>query len=445
MTPSLAKKMLLFGILIAGAAFALAFQSAHVRLPAVQEGTVSFVGSPASGPDIVPNQVLAKFRREVSLPLRAATLIAYKSKVVARIARLDVDVLEIPDGTSVEEMVGALSRNPDIEYAEPNPIVRALVTPNDSLFQYQYALFNTGQLIGSVPGSPQGKSSSDIKAPAGWEETLGKESVTVAVVDTGVDLTHPDLKNKLKTSGRDFVNNDYDASDDFGHGTMVAGIIGAETNNNEGIAGVGWNCKILPVKVLDHTGTGTTDKSAQGIIWAADNGAQVINLSLGGPAGSETLRAALQYAYDKGVVIVAAAGNTGGAVLYPAAYDNYVFAVAATDYNDARASFSSVGAEIDAAAPGVRILTTVPVGYFGAGSLPYGYGEGTSLASPHVAGLAALLKSIKSALKPAEIMDIIRYSADDVNAGQYKGKDEFLGYGRINMEKALIPLKVIRI
>lgn len=444
MTTSWAKKSFLFGTLVVTTTFALAFQSAHVRQPAIPAGLVSFVGSPAPGPDVVPHQVLVKFRRDISLPLKAATLIAYQAKVVARIARLDVDVIEIPDGTSVEEMVGALSRNPDVVYAEANPFLRALVTPNDSLFRYQYALSNTGQEIGSIPGSPQGQSSADIKAPTAWEETVGTESVTVAVVDSGVDLAHPDLKNKLKNSGRDFVNNDYDASDDFVHGTMIAGIIAAETNNAEGISGVAWNCKILPVKVLDEAGNGTTDKSAQGIIWAADNGAQVINLSLGGPVGSETLRSALQYAFDKGVVIVAAAGNTGGAVLYPAAYDNYVLAVAATDYNDARASFSSVGAEIDAAAPGVRILTTVPVGYFGAGSLPYGYAEGTSLASPHVAGLAALLKSIKSALQPAAIMDIIRYSADDVNAGQYKGKDEFLGYGRINMEKALVPLKVVR-
>lgn len=440
MTPHLRKAILILAAVCVAAASALPPAPSPQDGPrTVASGGACFLG-PAQGPGYAPGQVLVKFRRSAPRMLQAATLAAYGSRAVFRVNRLDVYTIEIPEGTTVEEMIGALARNPDVEYAHPNHVFNASLTPNDSLFKYQYALSNTGQLIGSVPGSPTGKASADIKAPAAWEETTGAESVTVAVLDSGVDLTHPDLKDNIKNSGRDFVNNDFDASDDFVHGTLVAGIIAASTDNGEGIAGVAWKCKILPVKVLNDAGTGTTDKIAQAVIWAADNGASIINMSLGGPAGDETLRSALRYAYEKGVTLVAAAGNAAGPVYFPAAYDNYVFAVAATDYNDVRASFSNIGAEIDAAAPGVRILSTVPTWFFGPSSLPYGYSDGTSLAAPHVAGLAALIKSLKPSLTPAQIMNVIRFSADDVNSSGYAGKDEFLGYGRINLEKALVPL-----
>jgi subtilisin family serine protease len=221
---------------------------------------------------------------------------------------------------------------------------------------------------------------------------------------------------------------------------VVAGIAAASTDNNEGIAGVAWNARILPVKVLNAEGIGTTDQVADGIRWAADQGAQILNLSLGTDAPSQTLRNAVQFAFEKGCLLVAAAGNTGGAVQFPAAYDTFVLAVAATDYNDVRQATSSFGAEIDVAAPGVRILSTVPTWLLGPSLLPYRYDDGTSLAAPHVTGLAALIKGLKPWLKPAEIMEIIRLSADDINSSLYPGKDEYIGYGRINMERALVPL-----
>jgi subtilisin family serine protease len=372
-----------------------------------------------------------------------ATLSNVRSRAVSRITRLNVFVVQIPDEAKVEDMVTAFNRNPDIEYAEPNHIFRAAVTPNDIYFKYQYALFNKGQDIDWVPGGPQGKPSADIKAPSAWEETTGKEDVIIGILDTGVDLTHEDLKNKI-LPGYDFVNDDPDPTDDHYHGTMVAGVVGAETNNGKGIAGIAWKGKILPVKVLNDYGEGRASDIAAGILWAVEHGAKILNLSFAAPSENITLGTALKDAFEKqDVFIAAAAGNDNTAVYYPAAYEKYVCAVAATDYNDERAVYSNFGYEIDCAAPGEKILTTIP-SYLTTllAPFPYGYGWGTSMASAHVAGLAALIKSIKPSLKPGQIMNIIRYSADDVNASVYKGKDEFLGYGRINMEKALVPLKI---
>jgi subtilisin family serine protease len=368
-------------------------------------------------------------------------------KEVERIPNLDIYKAKIPSALSVEEMVSALGQNPDIEYAEPNYIGHIAVTPNDPLYRFQWALANTGQEIGT--GGPKGTSGADIKAPAAWEETEGNSNVVIAIVDTGVDTLHPDLQNKIKSAGKDFVNNDNDATDDNGHGTLVAGIAAADTNNDTGIAGIAWNAKILPVKVIDKEGSGYYDWIVNGIRWAVDNGASVINLSLGGEDAADSLRDAVKYAHDKGVVVAAAAGNNGTAVVYPAAYDAFVLAVAATDYNDARAAFSNPGPEVDVAAPGVRVAGPVPTWFWtanggSASDSPYAFADGTSAATPHVAGLAALIKGLKSGLSTDDIMDIIRYSADDVNAAQHKGKDDYIGYGRINMSKALVPIKITR-
>jgi subtilisin family serine protease len=399
-------------------------QPFHSRTPRYKEG-----------------EVLVKFKTGVSESLAEAIITLYGSRRLKKIPRIDVHQIEVPPTLTVREMVDILSLNPEVEFVEPNYYVRLAVTPNDPLFKYQYALNNPGGTL-LLPGSPQGKSRADIRAAEAWEETRGVKEVLIAIIDSGIDLLHPDIRAKIRSSGRDFVNNDFDATDDHGHGTHVAGIAAAATNNNEGIAGVAWNCEVLPLKVIDKEGSGLYSWVAEAIIWAADNKADVINLSIGGDEPSQTLESALRYAYEKNVTIIAAAGNDGGPVLYPAAYDNYCLAVAATDYNDTRPEWSNFGPEIDVAAPGVKVVSLVPTWYFGPGSLPYGYGSGTSMAAPHVAGLAALLKSLKPWLKAREIMDIIRYSSEDVNALQNKGRDNFIGYGRINMEKALVPIKI---
>jgi subtilisin family serine protease len=260
----------------------------------------------------------------------------------------------------------------------------------------------------------------------------------IAVLDTGVDMAHPDLAAKIVSPGHDFANDDEDATDDHWHGTHVAGIAAADTNNSTGVAGVAWNCRILPVKVVDATGSGWYSWIIDGIVWATDHGADVINLSLGDVVDDQFLKDACKYAHDRGVVVVASAGNDGTeGVFYPAAYDEYVLAVAATDYNDAVAAFSSFGPEIDVAAPGVWILGPAPQWYVGTGALPYLFASGTSMAAPHVAGLAALIKSAKPDLPVDDIMKIIRYTADDINKTAYPGRDDHAGYGRINMTRAL--------
>lgn len=392
-------------------------------------------------------EVLVKFYPSLSEQSIQATIASFSSKESKRIPRIDVYKLQIPEDVEVMEMVSLMRQDPTVEYAEPNHVVHISVTPNDALFRYQYALYNESQYIG-VPGSPQGQPRADIKATEGWEETKGDEEVIIAVLDTGVDLLHPDLNKKILHGGKDFINGDFDATDDHSHGTHVAGIAAAETNNYEGIAGVAWNSKILPVKVFDADGEGRIDVIVEGIIWAADNGAHVMNLSFGAGVGNQALEEAVRYAYESDVVVVAASGNDGGAVLFPAAYDNYCLAVAATNNSDERVTFqnsggeweSNFGPEVDVAAPGQDIFSAVPTWFLSPGSLPYEYKGGTSMATPHVAGLAALIKSIKPWLTTEKIMDIIRFSADDINSTQNPGQDEFLGYGRINMEKALVPI-----
>ncbi|MDW7761050.1 MAG: S8 family peptidase [Acidobacteriota bacterium] len=388
------------------------------------------------------NRVLIRFKPGITIQGAQALLKAYGTAPLERIPHVGVHIVPIPDGVSVKEFLGALKRNPDVLYAEPDFSTRLALTPNDEFFWRQYALSNTGNNLRGVPGAPTGKRSADIKATAAWEETQGDPDVIIAVLDTGVDMNHPDLINKLVSRGRDFVNDDNDASDDHWHGTHVAGIAGAETNNTQGIAGVAWKCPILPVKVVDNKGVGYYSWLIQGIIYAVQNGAQVINISLGGDDVSDSLRDTLKFAYEENIVIVAAAGNEAGPVLYPAAYTDYALAVAATDSEDQRTAWSNTGAEVDVAAPGDLILSLVPTWYFGPQFPPYAYASGTSMAAPHVAGMAALVRSLKPWLKAGDVMNIIRYSAEDVNADEHPGRDDHIGYGRINMEKAIVPLKL---
>lgn len=280
--------------------------------------------------------------------------------------------------------------------------------PNDALFsKYQWNLPITDTL-------------------RGWDLSKGSNDVIVAVVDTGADLNHPDLAEHL-VAGYNFVANNDKPKDDVGHGTHVSGIISAVVNNGEGVAGMTWYNKIMPVKVLDSSGAGDTYTVAKGIIWATDHGAKVINLSLGNYAQAQFLHDAVKYAFDHDVALISASGNDNTEDPgYPAAYPE-VFAVSATDSNRDRASFSNMGDYVDVVAPGVNIASTYPTNQYAALS-------GTSMACPHVAALAALIRTANPLLKNTEVYEIMRQTAIDLGN---KGHDKYFGYGQIDVAKAL--------
>lgn len=311
---------------------------------------------------------------------------------------------------TAERMMDHIRRNYDVRYVEPHYlyVTNEVSEPNDALYaDYQW----------NLPA---------IRAELAWPAAYEGEEVIVAVVDTGVDLNHPDLQNRL-IEGYNVFTETADAYDDVGHGTHVAGIIAANINNYEGIAGIAPRTRIMPVKVLDETGAGSTYAVAQGIIWATDHGAKVINLSLGNYAEAQFLHDAIRYAYNRDVVLIAATGNdhteTPG---YPAAYDE-VLAVGATDASRNLASFSNYGDYVDVAAPGVNIASTYPGQQYAAMS-------GTSMASPHAAALAAMIRSVNSSLTNEQIMELIRSSAVDLGE---EGYDIYFGYGEINAAKAV--------
>ncbi|WP_261305736.1 S8 family peptidase [Paenibacillus andongensis] len=265
-----------------------------------------------------------------------------------------------------------------------------------------------------------------IETVQGWQLTRGSQDVIVAVVDTGADLKHPDLNNKL-LPGYNVISDNDNPQDDVGHGTHVTGVISALVNNNLGVAGMTWYNKVLPVKVLDQTGAGSTYSVAQGIIWAADHGAKVMNLSLGNYADSSFLHDAIRYAYNKDVALIAASGNDNTERPgYPAAYPE-VLAVAASDSQNNKAPFSNYGDYIAVTAPGVSIASTYPNNQYAALS-------GTSMASPHVTALAALVRSTNPSLKNTEVYEIIKQSAQDLGT---KGRDKYFGFGLIDVVKAV--------
>lgn len=402
--------------------------------------------NPPRGPKYSSEKILVKFKPGLSTQSTDSILRAYQPRDYKLIPGINVYVMKIAEGSTVEETLAALKNNPDVLYAGPDYKLRLAAQPNDQLFRYQYALYNPGGTL-QIPGSPTGKSRADIKATGAWDFAKGDPNLLIAVLDSGIDYTHPDLASKVISTGKDFINDDNDAMDDHWHGTHVAGIIAAATNNTEGIAGVAWDCRLLPGKIISAEGEGDYSDLIEALVWAADYSSGqakvgVINMSVGGDQPDQALRAALEYAFNKGIVLVAAAGNDGVAgVLYPAAYDEFCLAVAASDYNDEWADFSNSGPEVDVAAPGVWVLSTIPVAMTEPGYLPYAFATGTSMAAPHVAGFAALVKASKPWLSPGDIMKLIRYTPDDIETA---GRDDYAGYGRINTERALSPFKVVK-
>jgi uncharacterized repeat protein (TIGR01451 family) len=398
----------------------------------------SLPGDPAHGlADHAQGTILAGLNDLSMAGTRVAGLDA-----VATIPALDVALLSVPADQEMDTLE-TLRRNPAVTFAELDYAAYAAegITPNDPGWVHQWG--------------PQ-----TIHAPEAWLVSQGSPGVVIAVLDSGVTLGHPDLNDQLWVNPGEVPANGIDddgnskvddvwgwhfyqmydeqvqayvprennqIADDNGHGTHVAGIAGAEMDNGLGIAGVAPASRLLIVKVLDQYGNGWYSDIAQGIVYAVENGASIVNLSLGGAAPSETLQAAVDYAHSRGVLVVAAAGNSGGPVLYPAACED-VLAVAATDVHDQHASFSNYGPEVDVAAPGVDIYSTWPWrdGYWTL--------SGTSTASPHVAGLAALIRSFDDALGPDQVAQVLARTAVDVHAA---GWDPYTGWGRIDAQAAM--------
>ncbi|MBI5962481.1 MAG: S8 family serine peptidase, partial [Chloroflexi bacterium] len=355
----------------------------------------------------------------------------------ALVDSLDTLVVNL-ESAQLSVVLNTLKNNPGVEFIEPNYLVEMAGTPNDPGFSQQPNLW-------------------DIQVPQTWDALPSMQEVLVAVIDTGVDINHPDLANSIwqnagevgtdtagadkKSNGIDDDGNGYvddwqgwnmvsgnnDVNDNQGHGTQLAGIIGASVNNSLGIAGVAPNARILPVKILDHNGVGTYAQAAEGIVYATDMGARIINLGFGGTGSSELLQNAVNYALAHNVLVIAAGGNSGNATTYyPAGYPS-VIAVSAVDSGMSWASFSSSGEHISLSAPGVGIYSTTAGGSFSTFS-------GTSMSSAQVSGVAALLAGQPQFSDVYTLRSALLGGAADLGA---PGQDPFYGYGVVHAFDAL--------
>jgi Subtilase family/Fervidolysin N-terminal prodomain len=399
--------------------------------PGGARGTTATARPAKKPPQAVPGELLIGFRAGVST--------AEQKKVMARIGATEKRAFKQIHGAlanvradATASALAQLRSDPRVRYAEPNFVVSADVTPNDPLFSRLWGLNNNGFPVAGRWGLPD----ADIDAPEAWSVTTGSDSVTVAVIDTGIDYSHPDLSSQIWINpgencpgcrtdgidndgngyvddwrGWDFANGDNDPMDDNGHGTHVAGTIGAAGNNGVGIAGVNWHVRLMPLKFISAGGTGTTADAVSAVLYAADKGATVLNNSWGGDDYSQALADAITVADTHGALFVAAAGNSGtdndSMPTYPASYAlPNVLTVAATDNSDQLAYFSNVGRKsVDLGAPGLNIYSTWPGG-------TYQYMSGTSMAAPHVSGAAALAKAAFPAASGVGLKALLLESVD---------------------------------
>jgi len=409
----------------------------------------------------VAGQILVKFRPGAAASAKADAHRRGGGRLLREIARTGVELVEIPAGAEASA-IARYRNNPNVLYSEPNylrsiptpaGVAATPVVPGDHNFKEQWGLHNTGQQFLCLPwifgdlcfyvGTPD----ADIDAPEAWATSTGSPTVTVAVIDSGVDYTHPDLAPNY-AGGRDFFNDDLDPMDDQGHGTHVAGIIAAAMNNptgdpaaEEGVVGVAPNARIRAYKVCGADGTCSDFAIQQAIAQAVADHANVINMSFGGPDYSQSMDEALQAAWAAGLVLVAAAGNDGTqALLYPAALPN-VISVGAFDEDDNRATFSNYGGWVDIAAPGNVIMSTYPMAQCAASTVPgdtgcYNWLSGTSMASPFVAGAAALVWSRGDVTSNQQVVDILLNSADPVGVASTR-LDTWTAHGGLNVANAL--------
>lgn len=407
--------------------------TAYSDSPPISE--YSALGTAKGRPVYAPGQLIVEFAPATGPTLQSQVLEGYGLHVLDRMETAPFVLAELDPDRKPQAVVEDLLQHPAVASAEPNYYRYAHFTPNDTYYSYQWHF-------------PM------IQMQQAWNQSTGA-GATVAVVDTGVAYETygsyqqaPDLAGTTFVPGYDFINNDTHPNDDNSHGTHVTGTIAQTTNNSQGTAGIAFGARIMPVKVLDAGGTGTSWQVAQGIQWATDHGANVINLSLGSSSGSSVEQDAVQYAYDHGVTVVASAGNGGtSSVQYPAAY-SVVISVGAVRYDEALSYYSEHGPALDVVAPGGDTSVDQNGDGYGDGVLQqtfnpstqdptdfrYYFFQGTSMASPHVTGAAALLIAKGVATTPDEIRTALESTAKDLGSS---GRDNTYGYGLIQVADAL--------
>lgn len=402
---------------------------------------------PAGPPQSVPDQILVKLRAGVTTTQAAEIHRQLGAIELRRLDKIGVSLVRITSQQPASDILSQYRSNPLVEYAEPNyhrylatasATPRPQATPTDPFYGFQWHYVN-------------------VNLPSAWDVTTGSSLVIVAVIDSGILSSHADLSG-MTVQGFDFFDNDTNPEDpgcpgpsDLSHGSHVAGTVAAATNNGLGVAGVNWGgsgkTKIMPLRIFGNIGgicTTTSDRIINAIQYAADHSARVINMSLGGGAFSQAEQDAANYAFNTGLILIAAAGNsnTSCAAIFPAAYSNVV-GVSATDLANNKAPYSNSGSCVDVAAPGGDATVDMngdgfPDGVLSTSGTPasptqYWFLQGTSMAAPHVAGLAALLIS-RGVTGPANIQSVIQSTATDLGAA---GFDSTFGWGLINAGSAL--------
>jgi hypothetical protein len=397
---------------------------------------------------VAPDHIIVKFKSSVAAQIKVGTLqegldellralalplganldepalnhLLRQQKKLASDGKVNLDrflYLRLPPGLSVDECVRRVEGHPWVEYAEPDCTGSGGLIPNDPYLSSQW---HHGNLV---------KPSACIQTPLAWGISQGSTNVIVAVLDTGLSDS-PEFAGRL-VPGYNFAYTTTDTTDDHGHGTAVAGTVAANANNSTLVAGVDWYCRLMPVKVLDSNNNGLYSRWAQGIDFAVSNGAKVINLSAGGATSSSTLRRSITNAIAQGIIFVTITHNDGTNVIrFPGNMTNCI-TVGATDAQDRRTGFSNYGPQIDLCAPGTNIYT---VGRTGA--LTYWWG--TSLSAPQVAGVCALLASLRREISQCEARLLLCAGADDGvgDATDTLGFDNYYGWGRLNAYNSML-------
>jgi serine protease len=391
-------------------------------------------------PEFRPGEIIVKFDPNTPDTERLRIIRAHRCWIAGSCEGGDFHLVGIPADTSPWQMVEAFAQHESVRYAELNYYVQATFIPDDKLYSYQWNLNNAVK--------------ADIRIQEAWDIEEGDPNVIVAVIDTGVAYENfdiyrqaPDLAATRFVPGYDFVHDDNHPNDDHGHGTHVAGTIAQSTNNLIGVAGIAFRCSIMPIKAMDEQGVGDQFTISRAILFGVEHGARVVNLSLGSPQSSNTLRDAVKTAYERGVTVVAAVGNDytrRNRPSYPAAEKDYCIGVGAVRFDLKRAPYSNTGAYVAVVAPGGDLTVDQNADGYPDGilqqtfktdpnSFAYWFFQGTSMATPHVSGLAALLAS-RGVTRPDKIREALQLTARDLGP---EGWDAEYGWGMIDAHAAL--------